>query len=216
MQWDPFEEYKHRNRLWFNMYKPDGIQMKILDKLAEKNVSYNNCGILTKEDLNGELFILTHPLVEEIINSKSIHIPLGYIHFQVFHNFRFTHITDKQSYAVFYVHSRCSFGKWPEFKDQIQIISETEHNKVNIGEVLNLFLEGMAKKYKIEQNLDHVILFNMSLRSAVESHKKNGWELFADEELSYLQENKDGRRANKIFENLGLLHKYDNKMYKTI
>ena len=218
MQWDPFEEYKNRNMMWFNMYKPDKTQKKILHSLSNKQVDYNDCGLFnlgTKHTKNDELFILTHPIVEEIINNKSVHIPLGYIHFQTFPEFEFKYNNEK--YSVFYVHSRCSFGMWPEFKHHIKAISDIEHQKVNIGQTLNLFLEGMAKKYKIEHNIDYVILFNMSLADAVYSHEKNGWSEGADTVLSHLIEEKHKKTAAEIFEELELLdHDDEYKMFKII
>jgi hypothetical protein len=44
MNWDPFIEYKNRNTMWFNMYKPNKIQYKILTDLVFSDDEYNNCG----------------------------------------------------------------------------------------------------------------------------------------------------------------------------
>jgi hypothetical protein len=223
MQWDHFEEYKNRNTMWFNMYKPNETQYKILTDLVFSGEDYNNCGLLEDQEgdyryIDENLFILTHPIVEEIITrndvSISVHIPLGYIQFEPLNDFTFNN-EKGETFKFLYVRSRCSFGLWPQFKNYVKAVSEIEHSRINIGEILNLFLEGFAKKYAIEHKVDKVVLFNLSLHTAMSSHYKNGWNFNFDSFLKKIKTSK-GKPSKDLLENLGYYENAANHMYKII
>jgi hypothetical protein len=71
---------------------------------------------------------------------------IGYIQFETLNDFKFND-EKGETLKFLYVKSRCSFGLWPQFKNYIKSISEIENSKINIGSILDLFLEGFAKKY---------------------------------------------------------------------
>lgn len=225
MKWDQKQELKNQNKMWFNMYKPNEIQHQMLVQLANVKEDYNNCGLLgaySNEEENDDtfLFILTHPWIEEIVNTPkgdiSVHLPLGYIMFTSFPEYKFI---DKNgnTYSVIYVDSRCSFGLWPEFKSVLKTISDIEKTKVNIGQILNQFLEGFARKFKTEQGTDYTILFNMSLATAVFSHKKFGWEEDVLFPFNRIKDVKTGELAYNTFVKTGMVDpEHEYHMYKVI
>lgn len=192
MEWNKRLEFKNRNKMWFNMYKPSFEQYKILLKMVNYNKNYNKCKLLeTKENdytklmKNNQLFILTHPTVEIIHKGKSVHIPIGYVHFKVAKEI--FEDKNKKKYKIMYVSSRCSFALWPQVKNYITAISRIEKTKVNVGEILSLFLDNMARKLAYDNKTDHTLMINMSLSSAIYSHIKNGWSPFADIPLKKLK-----------------------------
>lgn len=218
MEWDSLIEYKNRNKMWFNVDKPNEIQLQMLEFMANVKENYNTCHLFSQSYIS-QLYILTHPLISDLIKvndvSNSIQIPLGFINFETFPEYKFVDV-NKNKYSVIYIMSRCSFGKWPQVSSQIKQLSDIENTKINIGEILNLYLEGLARKFGHEQGCDYVILFNQSISKAVKSHKKNKWKINADIPLSMIIDQKSKNTALNIFTEMEYIDNSNLHMYKLV
>jgi len=203
------------NRMQFNVYNPNKIQIDMLSVISDE---LEDCNLFDKNEIYDvkNLYILTHPFIEMIINNKSVHIPLGYVHIEPF-SYKFLD-RHGNSYSVIYVHSRCSFGLSSRFKTTLKTISEVEKTKVNIGQILGLALNDIAFVYGQKMKTNYVILFNMSLTTAISKHKKNDWRLDVDDPFSQIRQIGTGITALDLFENkMKLIDTIeDNTMYKVI